>query len=117
MNIEGIIQMKPLRTLLFTSIAFAIAAVAAQAQPTPDVAGSWKLAIGNNTVCPLTLAPDGTATPADCAAGDRIARWDVAVNKLELRTASGEMVGILLPKGESYAGKRFSDGRTLVLSR
>ncbi|MDE1939561.1 MAG: AprI/Inh family metalloprotease inhibitor [Alphaproteobacteria bacterium] len=109
--------MKPLRTLLFTSAALVIAVAATQAQSAPDVAGSWKLAIGDNVVCPLTLAPDGTASPADCAAGNRIARWQLAIDKLELKTASGEMVGVLLPKGDSYTGKRFSDGRKLVLSR
>jgi hypothetical protein len=109
--------MKKIRTLLFTSLA--IAAVAAQAQPAPsDVSGAWKLAIGANLVCPLTLAPDGTASfTADCIGGGQVARWRMIADKLELRTASGETVGILLSKDGFYAGKRFADGRTLVLSR
>jgi len=103
------------RILLFTSLAFA--AGAAQAQPA-DVSGAWKLAIGASTVCPLTLSADGTAAyTADCDSGDRVARWRAAADKLELKTASGETVGILYVKGETYAGKRFADGRTLTLSR
>ncbi len=110
--------MKQRHALLFASAALAMATAAAQAQPTPGIAGSWKLAVGDNIVCPLTLAADGTAThTTDCAAGNRIARWQLAVNKLQLKTASGNIVGVLTPKGDSYAGKRFSDGRTLVLSR
>ena len=118
MNLEGIIQMKTIRTLLFTSFAVAASVAAAQAQPAPDLSGNWKLAIGANTVCPLTLSADGSAAyTADCAQGDRVAHWRAAADKLELRTASGETVGVLYVKGDTYAGKRFADGRTLILSR
>ena len=115
MNPEGIVQMKTLRTLLFTSFAVAAVATALQAEPANPV-GHWKMMIGTNTVCPLTLETDGTAT-TDCATGNRVARWRAMADKLELRTASGEMIGVLYAKDGTYIGKRFSDGRTLVLSR
>jgi Protease inhibitor Inh len=104
--------MKTLHTLLLSSFAIAAFATASQADPT----GQWKMAVGTNMVCPLTLSADGTAT-ADCATGNRVARWRAVADKLELRTASGEMVGVLYAKNGTYTGKRFSDGRTLVLSR
>jgi len=118
MNLEGNIQMKTLRTLLFTSFAVAISVAAAQAQQSPDVTGAWKLSVGGNVVCPLTLTADGTATFAsECAAADRVARWHTCADKVELKTASGETVGILRHQGEGYTGKRFSDGKALLLSR
>ena len=107
--------MKAIRTILFSSI---LLTAGAQAQPAPDVSGAWKLAIGANLVCPLTLAPDGTASfTADCAGGGGVARWYASADKLELRTASGETVGVLRGKDGGYAGKRFTDGRVLLLSR
>ena len=103
------------RTLLFTSLSVAFLSAATWAA-TPDLTGQWKMAIGANTVCGIVLAPDGTAT-CDCATGDRVARWRAMADKLELRSASGEVVGVLYARDGSFAGKRFSDGRTLVLSR
>ncbi|MDE2134851.1 MAG: AprI/Inh family metalloprotease inhibitor [Alphaproteobacteria bacterium] len=109
--------MKTIRTLLLTSFAVTLGAAAANAA-SADISGTWKLAIGANTVCTLMLSTDGTATyTAVCTAGDRVARYNAAANRIELRTASGETVGILYANGDTYAGKRFSDGRTLILSR
>ncbi len=100
-----------------TAIRYVIAAAAfASAASAADVEGAWKLAVGAQPPCDLVLAADGTAT-GDCATGNRVARWRGTADKLELRTASGETVGILTAKDGSYAGKRFSDGKTLVLSR
>ncbi len=99
--------------LFISALAFAATLGAAQAD---TLAGSYKLAIGSAT-CPITLADDGTASYAgDCAAGTGVARWQAKYNGVELKTASGETVGILKTKGDSYAGTRFSDGRSLVLS-
>lgn len=100
-------------TAIRNLIVFAAFAATAQAA---DLEGSWKLAVGAQPPCALALAADGTAT-TDCATGNRVARWRASADKLELRTASGETVGILTAKDGSYAGKRFSDGKTLVLSR
>jgi hypothetical protein len=112
--------MKTIRTITFSFLAAAALATAGMAADSQaaDIAGAWKLAIGANTVCTLTLAPDGSAVFAgDCTGGGDVARWHMAANKLELRTAAGETVGVLSDKDGVYTGKRFQDGRTLVLSR
>ncbi|MDE2182308.1 MAG: AprI/Inh family metalloprotease inhibitor [Alphaproteobacteria bacterium] len=109
--------MNALRSFLFTSLAVA-AIVGTTAMAAPDAAGSWKLTVGNGAPCNLVLAPDGSAaSSADCATGNRVARWRAVADKIELRTASGETVGILVARDGAFAGKRFSDGRTMVLSR
>ncbi len=100
-------------TAIRNLIVFAALTAAAQAG---DVEGTWKLAIGAQAPCPLILVAGGTVT-TDCATGNRVARWRASADKLELRTASGETVGILTAKDGGYAGKSFSDGKTLVLSR
>ena len=102
------------RSLLIASTFALVAVSAAQADP---AAGTYKLAIGANATCPITLAADGTAAyPADCAQGGRVARWQAKYNGVELKTASGETVAILKGKDGSYAGTRVADGRALTLS-
>jgi hypothetical protein len=106
--------MNSLRTLLTTSALIFVAVSTAQADA---AAGSYKLAIGANASCPITLADNGTATyTADCAQGGHVARWQAKYNGVELDTASGETVAILKGKDGSYAGTRVADGRTLTLS-
>lgn len=106
--------MTSLRTLLIASAALALTAVSAQAG-TP--AGSYKLAIGANATCAITLAEDGSATYAgDCAQGSGVARWQAKYNGVELKTAGGETVAVLKGKDGAYSGTRFQDGRTLTLS-
>jgi hypothetical protein len=118
LNLEGIIQMTKIRTLLFTSVAVAAGFAAAQAQPATDVSGAWKLAVGANEACPLTLVADGSVTfTTDCAKDSRVAHWRVCADKLELKTAGGETVGLLHAQDGTYVGKRFADGRALLLSR
>ena len=63
------------------------------------------------------MAADGTATYAgDCAFGGHVARWTTKAESVELLTASGQVVAILGPKDGGYAGTRYDDGRSLVLS-
>ena len=101
------------RSLLLASTFALVAVSAAQADP----AGSYKLAIGANASCPITLAADGTATYAsDCEQGGHVAKWQAKYNGVELQTASGETVAILKGKDGTYAGTRVADGRTLKLS-
>lgn len=97
-------------------MALALLAFWASSARAADVTGSWKLAVGSAPPCAITLNADGSAT-GDCATGNRVARWRVAADKLELRTASGETVGILTAKDGGFAGKKFSNGKTLALSR
>jgi hypothetical protein len=106
--------MSSLRTLLIASSLVFAAVSAAQADP---AAGSYKLAIGSNATCEITLAADGSATyTADCAQGAGVAKWQAKYNGVELKTASGETVAILKGKNGSFAGARFADGRSLTLS-
>jgi hypothetical protein len=100
--------------LLLTSSALVLAAVSvAQADP----AGSYKLAIGANATCIITLAADGSASyTGDCAQGGDVARWQAKFNGVELKTARGETVALLKGKDGAYTGTRFEDGRTLTLS-
>lgn len=106
--------MNNLRPLLISSAFLALTAVsAAQADP---AAGSYKLAIGAST-CPITLSADGKASyTAECAQGSDVARWHAKFNGLELQTASGETVAVLKAKDGAYAGTRYADGRSVVLS-
>ena len=105
--------MTNLRTLLITSAALVLTAMSAQAAP---AAGAYKLAIGSGAACPVTLAADGSvAVVGDCASG-HIAKWESKADGVELFTASGETVAVLKVKNNGYAGTRFADGRSLVLS-
>ena len=103
--------MNNLRTLLITSAVLALTAIPAQAAP---AAGSYKLTVGANAACPVTLAADGTVT-GDCAQS-HVAKWEGKADGVELFTASGETVAVLKVKNGGYAGTRFVDGRSLVLS-
>lgn len=106
--------MTSLRSLLIASAALALSAVSAQADAT---AGSYKLAIGANATCAITLAADGSAVySGDCAQGANVAKWSAKYNGVELQTARGETVALLKGKDGTYKGTRFEDGRTLTLS-
>jgi|SRR5437868_11074707 len=100
--------------LLLISSAFAFVAVsAAQADP----AGAYKLAIGANTTCDITLAPDRTTSyTGACAPGARVAHWQARNNGIELSKANGDLIAVLKAKDGAYTGRAFEDGRTLTLS-
>ena len=107
--------MTSFRSLLIASALALTAASAAQAGEAP--AGAYKLAIGANTTCAITLGADGSATYAsDCAQGGHVAKWQARFNGVELKTAGGETVAVLKGKDGSYTGTRFEDGRALTLS-
>jgi len=106
--------MTSFRSLLIASAALVASAVSAQAD---GAAGSYKLAIGANTTCAITLQADGSASyTGDCAQGNEVARWQAKYNGVELKTAGGETVALLKGKDGSYKGTRFADGRALTLS-
>jgi hypothetical protein len=114
-NVEGFIHMTNFRTLLISS-AFALTAVSA-AHAADATAGAYKLAVGANATCPITLAADGTASSAaDCEHGVEVAKWQAKFNGVELKSASGETIALLHGKDGSYTGTRFADGRALTLS-
>src|ERR1700755_2138876 len=106
--------MTKLRSLLIASAALALTAVSVQAAPT---AGSYKLAIGANASCAITLADDGSTNyTGDCAQGGRVAKWQAKYNGVELKTAGGETIALLKPADGGYSGTRFEGGRKLTLS-
>jgi hypothetical protein len=84
--------------------------------------GAWKLSTGvNDAPCVITLTTDtDTAGPAastgDCNGTD-VGRWKAVGGSLQLMSARGELVAWLKPKGDTYEGKRVSDGRIVALAR
>jgi hypothetical protein len=114
-NVEGFIHMTSFRTLL-TASALALTTVSA-AHAADATAGTYKLAIGANATCPITLAADGSASlAADCAQGADVAKWQAKFHAVELKTANGETVALLHGKDGAYTGTRFADGRALTLN-
>ena len=89
------------------------------------VSGAWKLTVGSaDAPCTLTLTPDASgaagaiASGADCPSGlNSVATYKVAGSNIQLYAGTGDLVASLKPKGDSYVGTRFADGRKLALSR
>ena len=87
--------------------------------------GAWKLTVGVNDVpCTLTLTANASGTAgsiasgADCPSGlYTVSNWKAAGNGIELYSDSGELIASLKPKGDSFVGTRFADGRKLALNR
>jgi len=90
---------------------------AAQAQAPALAAGPYKLAVGANAPCELTITADGGVTQgADCAQSAQLTRWKVTGNTYILYSASGELYATLKAKGDNLEGTVFADSRKLVLS-
>jgi hypothetical protein len=90
----------------------------AHADATPT--GAWKLTVGvADAPCTLTLADGGAVTNSgDCTnGGAAVGQWKQVGSKLELLQGNGELVAFLQAKGDSYEGKRVSDGRVVALAR
>jgi hypothetical protein len=106
-----------------TSLAFGAALALASigiAHADGTVDGAWKLTVGAyDAPCTLNLATDGSiAAGADCPTGlNTVATWKTTGNGIQLYSGSGDLVASLKPKGDSYIGTRFTDGRKLALSR
>jgi hypothetical protein len=105
--------------LALASIGFAHAADNA------TVAGAWTLTVGSyDAPCTLTLTPDASgvagsiASGADCPTGlNAVSVWKTTGAGVQLYTNSGELVASLKPKGDTFVGTRFSDGKKLALNR
>jgi hypothetical protein len=90
-----------------------------------SLTGNWKLTVGSEKPCALTLSADpssdriGTAAQGpDCPGGlDTIGQWKTVGSSLQLLTPSGNVVALLKQKGDAYEGTRFSDGRKVALNR
>jgi hypothetical protein len=88
----------------------------AYAQAPALAAGDYKLAVGANTPCDLTITAEGGVTQtADCTAA-HLAKWKVTGNSYVLYSASGDVYAVLKAKGDNLEGVVFSDNRKLVLS-
>ena len=86
----------------------------------PSVTGTWKLSVGyNDDPCTLTLADAGDVTSApNCDLGlSSVSHWKASHSGLELYSASGDLVAMLKPSGNSYTGTRLTDGRRIALDR
>jgi len=86
--------------------------------------GAWKLTVGaNDAPCVVTFTADtdtaGTATTSgDCSnGGAAVAKYKTIGSKLLLTSGNGELFAALLPTGDTYQGKRVSDGRVVALAR
>jgi hypothetical protein len=96
----------------------------AQAQSN-TVAGAWTLTVGAyDAPCTLTLTPDtsgagGTiASGQDCPTGlNAVSTWKTNGTGVQLYAGTGDLVAWLKPKGDTYVGTRFSDGKKLALNR
>lgn len=104
--------------LALTSIGFAHA-------QSNTVAGAWTLTVGAyDAPCTLTLTPDDTgaagtiASGKDCPTGlNAVSTWKTTGNGVQLYAGSGDLVAWLKPKGDTFVGTRFSDGKKLALNR
>ncbi len=85
--------------------------------------GAWKLSTGvSDAPCVVTLTAgdvDGAgpvASTGDCNGTD-VAHWRTVGPTLQLSTGTGALVAWLKPNGDTYVGKRISDGRVVALAR
>src|SRR5215472_950165 len=89
------------------------------------VAGSWTLTVGvNDAPCTLTLTPDASgeagavASGKDCPSGlNTIQTWKTSGTGIQLYAGTGDLIAWLKPKGDTYVGTRFADGKKLALNR
>lgn len=103
------------RTLLGLSLAFAAVTAAAEAR---DLAGSYRLTVGNRPSCDLTLAADGGATvDAACNPLGNVARWKATRTGFELEDNAGTLVAVLKESADAFAGMTAADHRRIVISR
>ena len=97
----------------------------ALARAEEGVVGAWKLSIGANDPCTLTLSSDaanptaGAVTPStECPGGlNTIGRWKQTGSGIQLLSPSGDMIAWLKEKNGSYQGSRLTDGQKLALDR
>src|SRR3954463_1497315 len=90
----------------------------------PAVTGAWKLSVGvNDDPCVVTLATQpgtdtaGTASSTGDCNGVAFQQWKLAGSKLRLQENNGTLVAYLRPNGNSFEGKRVSDGKAVALTR
>lgn len=95
------------------------------AQADATLTGNWKMTVGSEQPCSLTLSADASsnrvgsvAQGPECPGGlEAIGHWKTVGTSLQLLSPAGNLVALLKPKGDAYEGTRFSDGRKVALSR
>ena len=105
--------------------AFLALSTVALARAEEPVAGVWKLNIGANDPCTLTLSteaanPDAgiVTSSTECPGGlNTIGRWKQTGAGIQLLSPSGDMIAWLKEKDGSYQGSRLTDGQKLALDR
>jgi Protease inhibitor Inh len=105
---------------LGTTLALGLIGLAQAASTAPT--GAWKLSTGaNDAPCVVTLTADtdnagSVASTGDCN-GTTADHWKTAGTGLQLLNGGGELIAWLKPNGDTYVGKRVSDGRIVALAR
>jgi len=112
-----------LRTLALAATLVASAASLAHADSA--VAGKWSYQVGTTgTPCALTFTASASDTAGDvtsaddCATGlSAVGHWRTIGSRLQLISPAGNLVAILHPQGDGYAGEQIGGGRKIALSR
>ena len=112
-------------TSLALGAGLALASIGFAHAQSNTVAGAWTLTVGSyDAPCTLTLTPDtsgdaGTiASGKDCPSGlNAVSNWKTNGSTVQLYAGTGDLVASLKPKGDTYVGTRFSDGKKLALNR
>jgi hypothetical protein len=112
-------------TSLALGAGLALASISFAHADSSTVAGAWKLTVGiNDAPCTLTFAPDASgvagavSSGSDCPSGlNAIATWKSTGNGIQLYAGTGDLIAWLKPKGDTYVGTRFADGKKLALNR
>lgn len=97
---------------------FALSGFASAYAQAPGLeSGTYKLTVGTNPPCTVTLGNDGTVTQAaDCDTGRPIARWTAKGAGYALTTASGEVYAVLKPHGSTFEGMSYIAQHKLILA-
>jgi hypothetical protein len=107
---------------LFLGSALALGLIGLAHADSTQPTGAWKLSTGvNDAPCVVTLTADTAdagpvASTGDCNGTD-VGHWKTVGSTLQLSTPGGELIAFLRPNGDTYVGKRVSDGRVVALAR
>jgi len=112
-------------TSLALGAGLALASIGFAHAQSNTVTGPWTLTVGSyDAPCTLTLTPDASGTAGtiasgqDCPTGlNAVSTWKSAGNGVQLYSGSGDLIAWLKPKGDTFVGTRFSDGKKLALNR
>jgi len=89
------------------------------------VTGNWTYQVGSTgTPCALTFTATSSDTAGDVASADdcasglsAVGHWRTVGSRLQLISPAGNLVAVLHPQGDGYAGEQIGGGRKIALSR